>query len=77
MPTINVNGNSVTASTPEGDAFRQTQAAAANNPLDALTLAQALAWIDGNVTDLQSARTALKHLTKLIFLQRADIARRR
>ena len=51
MPqTISLNGNNVSVSTPEGDAFRQTQAAATNNPLDNLTLSQALTWIDTNVT---------------------------
>jgi len=72
---VSANGNSVTISTAAGDAFRQTQSAAANNPLDSLTLSQALTFIDTNVTDLNSARQVLKHLTKLIFLQRAEDSR--
>jgi hypothetical protein len=36
------------------------------NPLDNLTVAQALAWIDANVTDLASARTALKQVVKVL-----------
>jgi hypothetical protein len=58
----------ITLTTPEGDRFRQVKAAAANNPLDGLTLAQALQYIEDNVTNFASAKTALKHLTKLVFV---------
>jgi hypothetical protein len=59
--------------TPEGQAQRQAQADAGTNPFDALTLVQALAWIDANVTDLASARTALKQAAKMIFIQKRRI----
>lgn len=65
-----VNGK-VVVKTPEGDRLRQDEAAAVNNPLETLTLAQALTWIDNNVTDLASARAGLKHLAKLVFVLRA------
>jgi hypothetical protein len=81
MPNNNLNvtrtGNQVSVTSTEGDAFRQTQTAANNNPLNGLTLAQALTYIDNNVTDLASARTALKHLTRLVFLLRAEYERGR
>jgi hypothetical protein len=66
-----VNGQ-VVVKTPEGDRLRQDQAAAVNNPLESLTLAQALTWVDANVNDLASARTALKHLARLVFILRAQ-----
>lgn len=66
-----VNGK-VIVKTPEGDRLRQDQGSAVNNPLDTLTLAQALTWIDNNVADLASARTALKQLAKLVFVLRAE-----
>jgi len=79
MPTnVSINGNRVTITTAEGDTLRQSKQTAqtAGNPLDRLTLAQALSWIDGNVNDLTSARTALKHLAKLVFVLRAEAQRR-
>ncbi len=79
MPTnVSVNGNRVAITTSEGDALRQSQQTAqtTGNPLDNLTLAQALTWIDSNVTDLNSARTALKHLATLVFVLRAEAQRR-
>ena len=79
MPyNLTVTGkNSATISTPEGDAFRQIQSTAINTPLDNLTLPQALAWIDANVTDLSTTRDALKYLVRLIYLQQAEMARKR
>jgi hypothetical protein len=74
-PIVAVNGKQVTVSTHEGTALRQAQIAAAGNPLDGLTLPQALTWIDSNVSDLASARTTLKHLVKLIFVIKAEANR--
>ena len=79
MPTnVTINGNRISVTTTEGDALRQSQQTAqtAGNPLDNLTLAQALTWIDGNVNDVTSARSALKHLAKLVFVLRAEAQRR-
>jgi hypothetical protein len=72
---VTVSGNQVSVTTSEGDALRQSQQAGTSNPLDTLTLAQALTWIDANVTDLNSARLALKQLAKLLFILRADVQR--
>lgn len=44
-----------------------TQAGA--NPLNGITVTQALTWIDANVTDLASAKVALKHMVKVIGVQ--------
>lgn len=55
---------------PEGDARRQTEQQAGANPLDNLTLAQALAWIDANVTNLASVIVALKHIVRYLFVLR-------
>jgi hypothetical protein len=70
-----VNGNKVTVSTSTGQALRTDQAADTNNPIESLTLAQALTYIDNNVVDLASARVALKHLCKIVFVLRADYNR--
>ena len=79
MPTttiiVTVSGQLVTVSTPQGNALRQAKTDAGTNPLDNLTLPQATAWIDANVTDLPSARTALKNLVKLILILRNDLDR--
>ncbi len=79
MPTtainVSVSGQLVTVTTSEGNALRQARTAAGANPLDNLTMVQALAWIDANVTDLPSARNALKHLVKLILILRNDLDR--
>ncbi len=75
VPSLTVSGNKVTITTSEGDTLRQSLQAGASNPLDPLTLAQALTWIDSNATDLNSARIALKQLTKLVFILRADLQR--
>ncbi len=65
----------VTISTPKGDAVRAAQTQAGANPLNGLTVTQALAWIDSNVTDLASARTALKQIVKVVFIQERRIDR--
>jgi hypothetical protein len=72
---VTVSGNQVSITTSEGDALRQSQQTGASNPLETLSLAQALTWIDANVTDLNSARLALKQLAKLLFVLRADLQR--
>jgi hypothetical protein len=74
---VTINGNRATITTSEGDALRQSQQAAASNPIDGLTLAEALAWIDTNVVDLPSARAALKQLAKILFVVRAQAQRDR
>ncbi len=56
--------------TPEGDAIRQAQTDAGANPISALTLAQALAYLQTNVTDLPTAKVYLGHLTKLLFIEK-------
>lgn len=61
--------------TNKGNAVRTAQTQAGANPLDNLTVTQALAWIDANVTDLASARTALKQMVKVVFIQERRIAR--
>jgi hypothetical protein len=66
MPTT-VNGNQVNITTPTGDAYRQAKADAGVNPIENLTLAQALTFLQSNVTDLPSAKVYLGHLTKLVF----------
>jgi hypothetical protein len=72
---VSVSGQNVTVTTAQGDALRQARTAVGSNPIDNLTMAQALAWVDANVTDLPSARNALKHLVKLILILRADLER--
>jgi hypothetical protein len=67
---VTVEKSKVVIKTPQGDQLRQDKLAAANNPLDGLTLTQALTWVDANVSDLASARSALKQIVKLIFVQR-------
>ncbi len=75
---VTVVGDQVSITTTEGDALREAQltSQAAGNPLDNLTLAQALTWIDSNVADLASTADALKHLAKLLFVLRAEVHRR-
>jgi len=58
-----------------GDAIRTAQTQAGANPLENLTVTQALAWIDANVTDLASARTGMKHMVKYLFIQKRRIDR--
>lgn len=70
----NNNGN-VTVTTTQGDAQRLATTQAGANPLNGITLAQALTWIDNNVNDLATARTAMKHMTKHIFTQNERIGR--
>jgi hypothetical protein len=49
---VSINGNRVAITTSEGDALRQSKQTAqtAGNPLDSLTLTQALTWIDNKVS---------------------------
>lgn len=61
--------------TTSGDAVRAAQTQAGANPLENLTVTQALAWIDANVTDLASARTGMKHIVKYLFIQKRRIDR--
>ena len=75
---VTVDGSHVSITTTEGETLREAQltAQAAGNPLDSLTLADALLWIDTNVADLASAIDALKHLAKLLFVLHAEVHRR-
>ncbi len=68
--------NKVTITTPQGDALRTDQAAAGSNPLDKITLAQALTWVDANVTDLASAKVALKQIVKALFMLKREVERK-
>lgn len=63
----------VTVSSDSGQKLRQIDRQGQPNPLSDLTAA--LAWIDSNVTDVASARVALKHLTRLIHRIAADVER--
>jgi hypothetical protein len=74
---VTVNGSQVSITTTAGDAKRQTTTDAGASPLDNLTLAQALAWIDTNVNNLADAKAAFRHLTKLVFVLRAELRRQR
>ncbi len=62
-------------STPEGNALRQAKTDAGTNPVDSLTLAQALVYLQNNVTDLASAKAYLAQLTKVLFVLRAEVQR--
>ncbi len=62
--------------TPAGEAARKAKTDAGTNPIDNLTLAQALTYLQNNVTDLPSAKMYLAHLTKLVFVLRANSARK-
>src|SRR5258708_37287209 len=70
-----VSDQQVKVASATGEALRQAQAAAPGNPLDTLDVPQALAWIDANVTDLNSLRAVLKAVTALLVIQRADLQR--
>src|SRR2546423_690269 len=70
--TVTRNGDVISVTSAKGETLRQTQIAARNNPLDGLTLDQALTYIDANVVDLASARTALKHLARIVFVIQAE-----
>lgn len=56
-------------STPKGDALRTAKTQAGANPIDNITLQQALTYLNANVTDLASAKTYLRELTKKVFVQ--------
>jgi hypothetical protein len=66
----------ITIKTPQGDAFRADQAVAADNPLQGLTLAQALAWIEANPADPVSLQEALKQVLKSLFMLQREIERK-
>ena len=70
-----VTDQQVKVTSASGDALRKAQAAVPGNPLDTLDVPQALAWIDANVTDLNSLRAVLKAVTALLVIQRADLQR--
>lgn len=55
-------------STPEGQAVRTASTQTGSTPLDGMTVSQVDAWINANVTDLASAKTALRIIGKLLFL---------
>lgn len=59
----------VVFSKPEGDALRTAKTQAGTNPIDNITLQQALAYLNTNVTDLASAKAYLRELTKKVFIQ--------
>jgi len=69
---VKTNGNKVAISSDAGENLRQAKAAATSNPLDGLNLTQALAYLDANVTDVATARTALKNIVKLVFVLQAS-----
>jgi len=68
--------------TPENQALKDSDEAAAQaaqniidnenatNPLSNITFEQAETWIDNNVIDLATAKTALKKLARLIIIRR-------
>jgi hypothetical protein len=66
----------ITVTTPQGNALRADQVAAADNPLQGLTLAQALAWIDANPTDPASTQKVLKNILKSLFTLQREIERK-
>lgn len=51
-----------------GDEIRAAEQQAGANPIAGMTLTQALAWIDANVTNLATAIVALKHVTRYLFV---------
>ena len=73
--TATVTDHQVKVASVSGTTLRQAQAAAPGNPLDRLDVPQALAWIDANVTDLNSLRAVLKAVIALVIIQRADLQR--
>lgn len=74
MP-VTINGNQVRVSTPEGAATRADRQAARGGIFDKITYAEADAWIETNVTSLATAKTALKQLLKLCYINHAEIVR--
>lgn len=65
----------VTFTNASGDALRTAKTQAGTNPLDGLTLAQIDAWIVANVTDLASAKTALRQMAKLVAIHERRLDR--
>lgn len=72
---VTQNGKKVKVTSGPGDEYRTAKAQAGINPLDGLTVAQALSWVDSNVTDLPSAKVAMKHIIKALFVLRAEVKR--
>lgn len=68
----------ITIETEEGKKLRADQVtiAAAGEALSRLTLAEALTWVETNVTDLASARNALKEIVKALFVLRGKVRRK-
>lgn len=73
--SVTVNGNKVKISTPEGEAARADTLAASGGVFDTFTYQQVDQWIETNVTSLATAKTALKQLAKLVFINHAEIVR--
>lgn len=65
----------VTFSTAKGDALRTAKTQAGANPIDGLTVQQALTYLQNNVTDLASAKTYMRELTKVVFIQERRLDR--
>jgi hypothetical protein len=74
MP-VTVNGNTVRVSTAEGAAARADKRAASGGIFENATYTQADAWIEANVTSLATAKTALKQLLKLCYINNIEIRR--
>lgn len=72
---VTQNGKKVKVTTSAGDTYRTYKTQAGANPLEGLTVTQAVNWIDSNVTDLPSAKVALKHIIKALFVLKAEINR--
>lgn len=73
--SVTVNGNKVHISTAEGAAARADKQAAAGGALEGITYPQAEQWLETNVTSLATAKTALKHIVRMLFIQQAEINR--
>lgn len=74
-PTVKRTGNRVVISTPHGNNLRQAQGAVKDNPLDGLTMPEVLSYLDSSVTDMASARKAVKYLAHQLFVLRAEYDR--
>jgi hypothetical protein len=68
----------ITIETEAGKKLRadQVTATTVGEPLKRLTLAEALTWVETNVTDLASARNALKEIAKVLFLLQGEVRRK-
>lgn len=72
MPTT-VNGNKVSVASAQGDIKRQAATDAGAYPLQGITLAQALAFLTANVSDLPTAKVYMGHATRKIFQLQAAV----